>query len=208
MRLDRRVLAAASVALSLVGVLAVVVLHALRPELPPMSHRLSEYAIGRYGGLMTAAFVCVGAGLLTLAGAITGAEWLLSSRLVAVAVGLAGVGMVLSGLYRTDASRSGATADAVHSTASGVATLALIGATVWWTAVGPRRAVPLVLAATAVVLGAVSPALHRSRWTGLSQRLLWLTLLAWTVIAAWELAHRAAASQRQRLGPRRGAVPD
>ena len=70
MRPDHRLLAAASIALSLIGVGAVVALHVLRPELAPVSHRLSEYAIGRYGGLMTAAFVCVGASLLTLAGAI------------------------------------------------------------------------------------------------------------------------------------------
>jgi hypothetical protein len=192
--LERRALARTSIALSLVGVVAVVALHVLRPELGPTSHRLSEYALGRYGGLMTAAFVCVGAGLLTLAGAIIAADRPWRCRVVAVAVGLAGVGMVVSGLFRTDAARSGETADAVHSTASGVATLALIGAAVSWTAAGSRRAIPVVLAAIAALLGAVSPALHRSRWTGLSQRLLWLTLLAWAVVAAWELAHRAAAS--------------
>jgi hypothetical protein len=188
--------AATSVALSLGGVVAVLVLHVLRPDLAPLSHRLSEYAIGRYGGLMTAAFVCVGAGLLTLSGAIVGADRRLISRVVAAAVGVAGVGMVLSGLYRTEASGQGATAGAVHSAASGMATLALIGAAVVWTAVGPRRAAPVLLAAMAVVLGAVSPALHRSRWSGLSQRLLWLTLLGWAVIAAWELAHRAVGSKR------------
>jgi hypothetical protein len=196
MRLERRALAAASIALSLVGVVAVVALHVLRPELPPVSHRLSEYAIGRYGGLMTAAFACVGASLMMLAGAMVVADRRLSSGLVAVAVGLAGVGMVVSGLYDTDASRSGATADAVHSAASGLATLALIGAAVSWTAVASRRAVLVVLTAMAVVLGAASPALHRSSWTGLSQRLLWLTLLAWVVVAAFELTHRIVPSGR------------
>src|SRR5262245_6770182 len=111
MRHDRQALAAASIALSLIGVVAVLALHLLRPELAPVSHRLSEYAIGRYGGLMTAAFLCVGASLLMLAGAIVGADRRLFSRLVAAAVGLAGVGMVVSGVYRTDASRSGDTAD-------------------------------------------------------------------------------------------------
>ena len=196
MRPDRRALAAASIALSLIGVVAVVALHVLRPELAPISHRLSEYAIGRYGGVMTAAFVCVGASLLTLAGAIVGADRRLCSRVVAAAVGLAGVGMVVSGVYRTDVSRSGATADALHSAASGLATLALIGAAVFWTAVASRRAAPVVLATMGLALGAVSPALHRSRWSGLSQRLLWLTLLAWVIVAAFELTHRHRASNR------------
>ena len=47
-----------------------------------------------------------------------------------------------------------------------------------------------------LVLGAVSPALHRSRWSGLSERLLWLTLLAWVIVAAFELTHRRVASNR------------
>ena len=196
MRPDRRALAAASIALSLIGVVAVVALHVLRPDLAPISHRLSEYAIGTYGGVMTAAFVCVGASLLTLAAAIVSADRRLCSRVTAVAVGLAGVGMVVSGVYRTDVSRSGATADALHSAASGLATLALIGAAVFWTAVASRRAAPVVLATMGLALGAVSPALHRSRWSGLSQRLLWLTLLAWVIVAAFELTHRHHASNR------------
>jgi Protein of unknown function (DUF998) len=196
MRPNRRALAAASIALSLIGVVAVVALHVLRPELAPISHRLSEYAIGRYGGLMTAAFVCVGASLLMLAGAIVAAERRWCSRVVAAAVSLAGGGMVVSGAYRTDVSRSGATADALHSAASGLATLALIGAAVFWTAVASRRAAPVVLATMGLALGAVSPALHRSRWTGLSQRLLWLTLLAWVIVAAFELTHHHRASNR------------
>jgi uncharacterized membrane protein YuzA (DUF378 family) len=195
MRPERRGLAVASIVLSLVGVVAVVALHFLRPELAPVSHRLSEYAIGRYGGLMTAAFVLVGASLLTLAGAIVGDDRRLWSRVVAAAVGIAGVGMIVSGAYRTDVSRSGATADAVHSAASGLATLALIGAAVVWTAVASRRTAPIVLAAMSLALGAVSPALHRSRWTGLSQRLLWLTLLAWVVVAAFELTRRVPPSR-------------
>jgi hypothetical protein len=194
---DRRALAAASIALSLVGVVVVVALHILRAELAPVSHRLSEYAIGPYGGLMTATFVCVGASLLMLAGAVLVTDRRLwSSVVVVVAVGLAGVGMVVSGLYRTDVSRSGATADAVHSAASGLATLALIGAAIFWTTVASRRPAPVVLTAMAVALGAVSPALHRTRWTGLSQRLLWLTLLAWVIVAAFELTRRADPSNR------------
>ena len=82
-----------------------------------------------------------------------------SHVVVAAAVGLAGV--VVSGVFRTDVARSGATADALHSAASGLATLALIGAAVCWTAVASRRATPVVLATMGLALGAVSPALHR-----------------------------------------------
>ena len=74
--------------------------------------------------------------------------------------------------------------------------MALIGAAAAWTLIASRRPAPAVLARAAVLLGAVSPALHRSRWTGLSQRLLWLTLLAWAVVAAGE-----AGSPLRRLVP-------
>jgi hypothetical protein len=196
MRPENRLLPATSIALALIGLVAVVVLHILRPELAPLSHRLSEYAIGRYGGLMTAAFVCVGVSLLTLAGAIVDEDRRVCALVAAAAVGIAGLGMIVSGMYRTDASRSGTTADALHSAASGLATLALIGAAVLWTAVASRRTAPVVLATMCVALGAVSPALHRSRWTGLSQRMLWLTLLAWVVVAAFGLTRRHGASNR------------
>jgi hypothetical protein len=196
MQRERRALAVTTIALCLVAVVAVLALHVLRPDVAPMSHRLSEYAIGPYGGLMTAAFLCVGAALLTLTGAIGTAGRPSWSLAVAGAVGLAGVGMVVSGFYRTDATRSGATADAVHSAASGFATLALIGAAVSWTTLASRRAAPVALAAMALVLGSVSPALHRSRWSGLSQRLLWSALVAWVIVAALELAQRRAGSGR------------
>jgi hypothetical protein len=68
----------------------------------------------------------------------------------------------------------------------------LIGAAVAFSllsgARGTRRAIgPLsVLAFTALVLGAASPLLHDTDWAGLSQRLLWLALLAWLLLAAWQ----------------------
>ena len=167
MRPDRRGLAAASIALSLAGVVSVVALHVLRPELAPLSHRLSEYAIGRYGGLMTAAFVCVGASLLMLAGALVEDDRRASARIVAAAVGVAGVGMMLSGVFRTDASRSGATADGLHSAASALATLALIAtgaavATQFGRAAGTAGAMQRLLAG-AVLVWLVLVAMHVRR---------------------------------------------
>jgi hypothetical protein len=49
-----------------------------------------------------------------------------------------------------------------------------------------------MFAGLALVLGAVSPILHETSWTGLSQRLLWLTLTGWLLVAAWQLGpHRS-----------------
>ena len=91
---------------------------------------------------MTSAFVSIGAGLLTLAPVILRAARAdrVGEReagrgpglLVAVAVAIGGVGMVVAGVFRTDPGRSGPTADAIHSRASALATVALIIAALVW----------------------------------------------------------------------------
>jgi len=195
-RPEGQVMGTISVVLLGVGLACVVALHVLRPDLTPAGHRLSEYAIGSYGAMMTVAFVSIGAGLLALASPLARAGGR-CSRVVPAAVFAAGTGMVVAGIYRTDPSHSGVTADAVHSRASAFATLALIGAALAWSVVRARRwDITTSLALLAAVLGAVSPFLHRSQWTGLSQRMLWLTLLAWLIVIASRLAPRS----RQQLG--------
>ena len=57
------------------------------------------------------------------------------------------------------------------------------GAPAWLAAVGSRRR----CAAVAAVLAVASPWLHRSSWTGLSQRALWVALLCWLFAVAWSL---------------------
>jgi hypothetical protein len=185
----------ASIVLLIVGVACIAALHLLRPDLPPGGHRLSEYAIGPYGLLMTVAFTCIGVAMLALGWALasTGER---RGRIVGGILVAAGVGMIIAGIWHTDPRRSGVAADTIHSTSSALATMALIGAAVIWSVVrvrdpdGTRRArtdLAAVLAVAACVLGALSPPLHRSSLTGLSQRLLWLTLLAWLLVTAWRL---------------------
>lgn len=56
-----------TIALLLWATACVVALHLLRSDLDPVGHRLSEYANGPYGYLMTTAFVALGGALLTMA---------------------------------------------------------------------------------------------------------------------------------------------
>ncbi|MET0909142.1 MAG: DUF998 domain-containing protein [Ilumatobacteraceae bacterium] len=181
----------ASLALLGIGLVCIVALHVLRRDLPPAGHRISEYAIGPYGALMAVAFVAIGLGLLAFGAAIAASTRDRPSALVAAAVAVAGLGMIASGVWRTDPGRSGTTPDAIHSAASAFATLVLIVAALGWSVVPHRDRhrpdVGAVLAVLAAVLGALSPALHRSSWTGISQRLLWLTLLTWLMVTAWRL---------------------
>ena len=183
-----------AIALLLTSAAGLVVLHVLRADLSPVSDRLSEYANGSYGVVMTLSFFLLGAGLLVLGLAVWAARpatgW---SRVVPLAVIAAGCGMVVSGVYPTDPAGAPTTTERVHSLASGSATLALIGAAVSYSLLGrlrPRRAIgPAgLLAGAALALGAVSPVLHGTVWTGLSQRLLWLTLMGWLLVTAWQLA--------------------
>jgi Protein of unknown function (DUF998) len=170
-------------------------LHVLRTDLSPVSDRLSEYANGSYGVVMTVSFFTLGAGmvLLGLGMRLTGHRngW---SRIVPPAVIVAGCGMVVSGLFPTDPLGAPTTTERVHSLASGSATVLTIGAAAVSSLAAyahrPRRVIgPTdVLAWAAIGLGAVSPVLHETDWAGLSQRLLWLTLMSWLLVTAWQFA--------------------
>jgi hypothetical protein len=46
---------------------ALVVMHVIRPDYTVFYHMISDYAVGRFGWIMTTAFVSVGLGCLTLA---------------------------------------------------------------------------------------------------------------------------------------------
>ena len=171
-----------------------VVLHIVRADLSPQSDRISQYANGPYGSVMTAVFLALGFGVvaLGLGLAMTRGVTRVSVVVVLALVG-AGAGLVVSGLYATDPAGAPTTAERVHSLASGAASVALISAAVVWSvlrrhrrprpALGPAAA----LACAAVVLGVVSILLHDTVWAGLGQRLLWLTLMAWLLLTAWQL---------------------
>ena len=171
------------------------VLHVVRTDLSPVRDRLSEYANGPHGAVMTASFVTLGAGTvlvglsLLAAGAMPG--W---SRAIPLAVIAAGCGMVVSGLYPTDPVGAPTTSERVHSVASGSATMLLIAAAVASSLLSRDRrpGAPVgaagVLAYAALGLGAVSPLLHGTARTGLSQRALWATLLGWLLVTSWQLA--------------------
>jgi hypothetical protein len=183
-----------AIGLVLLTVVGLAVLHVVRPDLSPISDRLSLYANGSYGPIMTASFVTLGAGavVLGLALAFTGMTpgW---SRVVPLATIVAGCGLIVSGLFPTDPAGAPTSTETIHSVASGSASMALITAAVAWALVarGHRPRKPIgpaeVLAGAAVGLGAISPVLHGSKWTGLSQRLLWLTLTVWLLLTAWQL---------------------
>jgi len=136
---------------------------------------------------MTAAFLTLGLGIGALGLAIgsTGGDgW--RARVVTVALLGSGVSVIVAGLYRTEPGAA-TTAEIVHSRASAGATLVLIGVALLWS-FQPRSGRPLrALAIAAALLGVLSAALHETSATGLSQRLLWFTLLGWLLLASFSL---------------------
>jgi hypothetical protein len=164
----RRRIGLALLAIGSACVVALHVVHAVRGDLAPWRHRISEYANGAGGALMAVAFVAVGLALLALGPALGRRR-----RVAGPAVRLAGVGLVASAAFRTGASEAGEVSDAVHSVTSSAATLAMVVAVV-----ASRRPGPTTLA---VVLAAAGPLTDGTVLGGVVQRALWVTLLVWLV---------------------------
>jgi hypothetical protein len=85
-------------------IVAVVVLHFLRPEYNPINHAVSNYAIGPYGYLMTAAFYALALSVFALAlGVFFSVALNKLSRVVILLLCLASSGMVIMGIFPGDA---------------------------------------------------------------------------------------------------------
>lgn len=95
---------AASVAMvmSATFVILLVTLHLVRADLDPRSHMISEYAAGRSGWLMRAAFFALAVAFFSLVLAFSGSTtgWLGTSSLVLL--GLGGIGAAIGGLFSMD----------------------------------------------------------------------------------------------------------
>jgi hypothetical protein len=190
-------------AFSLVGlvtcVAAVATLHVLRPDLDPVSERISQYATGPHGWLMAAAFVALAVGLAGLGVALAARVEPAVPGPVLVAAGLVGAsGAALSAAYRAGAPRGG---DQVHSWASLLLVLGVLviagGTSFASSRRGARRRAADRLGARLVTTGAVlvvpSTALQHTVVGGATQRLLWLVLVAWLLRAAWATTRAAGA---------------
>ena len=88
-----------------VGVaIAIVSLHLLKPEIEPSWRFISEYALGRYGWLMSLTFVTFGVAHVALAFDLRrfrSASW--PARLAPAAMAITAAGLILAGVFTTDA---------------------------------------------------------------------------------------------------------
>lgn len=109
-------------------------------------------------------------------------------------IAVPGVGMIVSGIFNTDAGDPPSTTEILHSRASGIAFTMLILAAVTSSRtqrsdLQPARFTRLttLLPVVAAAAGGAGVALHDTRWTGLGQRLLCIVLLAWLLLTAHQL---------------------
>jgi hypothetical protein len=140
--------------------------------------------------MMTTAFLTLGVGLVTLGIVLrtrideSRVKWI--SPLAAL---LAGLGMVVAGVFRTGGSEN---RELIHSRASALGTVAIVILVLAFTFLSGRQksisdptGIALAIICTAFVV--LSSFLHETRWSGLSQRILWLALLIWLFRTAWRL---------------------
>ena len=176
---------------------------------------ISELAIGRHGYVQTAAFFASGLGSLALAFGLRGTtRGVRGSRLGPVLVVLFGVGVVLAGIFPTDAIdaegqlRSQTASGTVHFAAAllayvvGIAAMLVLSSTFGrdarWRSFWPFS-LALAFAALAMSLTLFFlPVPNADQWAGLYQRVFVGTVVLWLMLAAVQLYGMAAAPPTRR----------
>ncbi len=96
-----------SVACFAFSLIALLLMHVLRPDYSPTSHMISEYAVGRYGWIMTTSFLALGCGCLTLLLALSGSEpGSVAAWIGILLMGIPSIGLVVSAFFPMDAPES------------------------------------------------------------------------------------------------------
>jgi Protein of unknown function (DUF998) len=172
---------------------AMVLLHMVRTDLDPVRQVMSEYANGRFGWFMTAAFYAMGLACVALAVRLGRA--IMRSRLsvaVRVLLGLGGLGLILAGVFEVERPAIPDTVnEIIHSDATLTAFTLIITAMLLFAIVcrrdprwGDFRVIASVLAIVAAAAGAFSPFAGQTTWSGLAQRVLGLAVVSWLLLCA------------------------
>jgi Protein of unknown function (DUF998) len=178
-------------------VVAVVVLHFLRPEYNPVNHAVSNYAVGPYGYLMTAAFYVQALSVFALALGISRSIAFTNRLGVAVQLlCLAGLGMVVMGIFPGDAHALHPPATltgVIHWAAAGISFLSIMIAAFllsrsfrndehWQAFERPCFRLALAMVGALVLYGFLALV----GWIGIGQRIFIAVCLLWLlVLAGW-----------------------
>jgi len=183
--------ATASIACFIYALLALLLLHVLRPDYAPIHHMISEYAVGPYGWVMTTFFLATSCGcLMLLLGLVGSGPSVAVARIGTLLLAVASIGLVVSAIFPMDVrlplTRSGAIHDMSFMVNIGSILLAMVllsvsfGSEPRWRAYRPTSLMLAGLAILAAILQFLT--LHRGAPYGLTNR------LAVTVLFTWLLA--------------------
>ena len=179
-------------------VVAVVALHVLRPELNPVKHAVSNYAIGPFGFLMISAFF--GLALSAFALALGFARSLAPTRQARVSVlllSLTGMGLAMTAIFPGDVTSPhppGTTTALIHWLAAGTSFLSLMIATfllssayktdIRWQSF---HHLSLTFAVINVLALAVFGVLTLAGWIGIGERIYLGACMVWLLLASVRL---------------------
>jgi hypothetical protein len=178
-------------------IVAVVVLHFLRPEYNPINHAVSNYAVGPYGYLMTSAFYALALSVLALApGLFLSIALTDLSRVAILLLCLASSGVVIMGVFPGDAQALHPPATItgiIHWTAAGVPFLSIMIAAFLLSSsykmderLQRFRRPSLILALAMVGALLLYGILALVGWIGIGQRIYLAVCLVWLlVLAGW-----------------------
>lgn len=187
-------------------IVALVLLHLLRPDYTPVDHMISDYAVGRFGWVMTTAFVAASAGCLALGlGMAAVGPRSIAGRCAVLLLWVTAAGLLTTAIFPTDLETAASTTTGDIHTASFLVNVVSVNlcallfafsfqqSDAWrsfrWTGLG--LALALLAAFIAQFL-----TLHRDAPYGLTNRLFVAVLMVWFLMTAAHL--RRVANFRHR----------
>jgi hypothetical protein len=186
--------------LALVGFGAVMLLHVLRGDIDPIRQVMSEYANGSHGRIMTVVFYACGVSSIALGFRLMRAfDGGAAARLIPWLLALAGVGLILAGIFEVERpSVPDTLEEVIHSNASIAAFMLLIAAMFLLSFVcrtDPHwqsyRWTSTSLAVIAAVAAMATPLSTGSGWSGAVQRVLGLSAALWLLLTALHVRGKA-----------------
>lgn len=187
--------------------ITLLLMHIIRPDYTIVDHMISDYAVGRFGWIMTSAFVSLGTGCLTLAIGLFRSgptSWL--GRIGAALLVVAFAGLMVTALYPTDLETAPSTRTGdIHAISFLVNIVSVLLSTMCLAlsyAVEPRwrphRTATFVLAGLLIAaFVAQYLTLHKGAPYGITNRLFVAVLIAWFLLNSLWLR---CAIQRRRYG--------
>ncbi|MBX3620418.1 MAG: DUF998 domain-containing protein [Rhizobacter sp.] len=196
---DRFVVRLADVALCsfAIFVSGLVAMHGLRPDYAIASHMISDYAVGRWGMVMTAAFAGASLGCLMLAlGVARCRPASVAGWLAAGLFAVASMGLAVTAVYPTDLPGAPSTAAGeIHELSFMVNIASIVLAALLMAVLAFRderwreHRVPAVVFALLLVLAVVVQlkTLHRGMPYGVANRFVVIVMMTWLGLTAWRL---------------------